>query len=54
MTPSTLFSNPVGACDLVRQVVGHPLWAGYLLPSVLGMVTRITYKNSDPLVMLER
>jgi hypothetical protein len=46
--------DPIGILHRIRQIQSHPLWMCYILPSVLGMVTRLHCENEDPLAVFER
>ncbi|RDB22988.1 hypothetical protein Hypma_009786 [Hypsizygus marmoreus] len=39
-TPRALTNDPVGVLHRISQIHSHPLWACYILPSVLGMVMK--------------
>jgi hypothetical protein len=53
-TPSALFEDPVGACQLITQISDHPLWTCYLLPSVVGMLAKLTCRERDPLAVFDQ
>jgi hypothetical protein len=53
-TPSALFEDPVGACQLMAQIAEHPLWTCYLLPSVVGMLAQLTCRKRDPLAVFDQ
>ncbi|KAF7306639.1 Chromo domain-containing protein [Mycena indigotica] len=48
-TPSALYEDPWGIVNKIKQIADHPLWTCYMLPSVLGMATKLCYLNEDPL-----
>jgi hypothetical protein len=48
LTPHALLEDPIGAVQLMRQIAIHPFWDCYLLPSVIGMASRILYEGADP------
>jgi hypothetical protein len=53
-TPSALLEDPIGVYKLVAQIVKHPLWACYLLPSAIGMVAKLTREGEDPLAVYDK
>ncbi|KAK7051360.1 hypothetical protein VNI00_004860 [Paramarasmius palmivorus] len=50
-TAGVLLSNPCELYRKVQQIAHHPLWTGYIVPSVLGMAVKLAYKDrcGDPL-----
>ncbi len=53
-TPDALVDDPIGILDRVSQIAEHPLWACYIIPSVLGMAVKRLYGNQDPLAAFDR
>jgi hypothetical protein len=45
-TPTALAEDPVGCCQLMSQVVDHPLWHCYLIPEVLA-VSHLLINDDD-------
>ncbi|KAF7319986.1 Chromo domain-containing protein [Mycena kentingensis (nom. inval.)] len=52
-TPSMLYEDPWGAVDKIKEIHAHPLWMCYILPSVLGMATRLCCPSEDPLASFD-
>lgn len=50
-TPSAFTSyDPLSVLQLIGQIAEHPLWACYILPSVLGKVASVSHGDDlDPL-----
>ncbi|KAF8640769.1 hypothetical protein AX17_000419 [Amanita inopinata Kibby_2008] len=53
-TPQSVLDDFQGVLHRIRQVHAHPLWACYIMPSVLGMIARLTCRNEDPLHVYDR
>nr|GAT49727.1 predicted protein [Mycena chlorophos] len=52
-TPSVLYEDPWGIVTKIKEIAGHPLWACYMLPSVLGMAVRLCCPGEDPLAAFD-
>lgn len=46
-TPEALYENPFAAVKMIQQIVDHPTWDCYLLPSVVGMAAKASCNGSD-------
>ncbi|KAJ7456662.1 hypothetical protein FB451DRAFT_1276767 [Mycena latifolia] len=53
-TPSALYEDPWGVLNTMKFVEKHPLWTCYILPSVLGMATKLSSPEEDPLAAFDR
>ncbi|KAJ7666449.1 hypothetical protein B0H17DRAFT_1089829 [Mycena rosella] len=53
-TPSALYEDPWGVINTMKVIDKHPLWTCYILPSVLGMATKLSSPEEDPLVAFDR
>ncbi|KAJ7785978.1 hypothetical protein B0H16DRAFT_1488782 [Mycena metata] len=53
-TPSALYEDPWGVIHKMKTINKHPLWTCYILPSVLGMATKLCSSNEDPLPAFDR
>ncbi|KAJ7783426.1 hypothetical protein DFH07DRAFT_787675 [Mycena maculata] len=53
-TPSALYEDPWGVINTMKVIDKHPLWMCYILPSVLGMASKLTSPDEDPLAAFDR
>ncbi|KAJ7770779.1 hypothetical protein DFH07DRAFT_914458 [Mycena maculata] len=53
-TPSALYEDPWGVINTMKVIDKHPLWMCYILPSVLGMATKLASPDDDPLAAFDR
>jgi hypothetical protein len=53
-TPSALYEDPWGVINRMKVINKHPLWTCYILPSVLGMATKLCSPDEDPLASFDR
>jgi hypothetical protein len=40
-TPTVLANHPAEVAEFITKIKGHPLWEGFILPSVLGAAIRM-------------
>ncbi|TFK40949.1 hypothetical protein BDQ12DRAFT_678640 [Crucibulum laeve] len=52
-TPTAILEDPMGTINRIRQLNQHPLWACYIHPSVLGIISTLCCKGRDPVSVLE-
>ncbi|KAJ7630621.1 hypothetical protein FB45DRAFT_916103 [Roridomyces roridus] len=52
-TPSALVQDPWGVINKIKALHKHPLWMGYILPSTLGMATRLVTGGEDALAAFD-
>ncbi|KAJ7129997.1 hypothetical protein C8R43DRAFT_1208123 [Mycena crocata] len=53
-TATALYEDPWGVVTTMKAIDKHPLWMCYILPSVLGMATKLSSPNEDPLAAFDR
>ncbi|KAG6814601.1 hypothetical protein H0H92_000130 [Tricholoma furcatifolium] len=55
-TALALIDDLIGVLHWIKQIHGHPLWACYILPSVLGMAAKVNAQRegSDPMADFDR
>jgi hypothetical protein len=53
-TPQAIIDNTADVWDKIREVKDHPLWICYILPSVLGVVAKVSCKENDPVEIFDR
>ncbi|KAJ6574781.1 hypothetical protein B0H19DRAFT_1254435 [Mycena capillaripes] len=53
-TPSALYEDPWGVINRMKVINKHPLWTCYILPSVLGLATKLCSPDEDPLAAFDR
>ncbi|KAJ7293251.1 hypothetical protein C8J57DRAFT_1268515 [Mycena rebaudengoi] len=53
-TPNALYEDPWGVINKMKIISQHPLWTCYLLPSVLGLATKLSTADEDPLAAFDR
>ncbi|KAJ7102253.1 hypothetical protein B0H15DRAFT_813835 [Mycena belliarum] len=53
-TPNALYEDPWGVIGTMKAVNKHPLWTCYILPSVLGMATKLSSPEEDPLAAFDK
>jgi hypothetical protein len=46
--------DPYDVYNLILQLAEHPLWDCYVLPSVVGMLAKMTCDDQDPLSVFDR
>ena len=51
---TTFVQDPLGTLMRMNQAIEHPLWATYIIPSVLALATKLVYKEEDPLAALDK
>ncbi|THU96358.1 hypothetical protein K435DRAFT_797417 [Dendrothele bispora CBS 962.96] len=53
-TASALIEDPISILEKMDEIDEHPLWLGYIIPSVLGLAVRLFYGEDDPLAAFDR
>ncbi|KAJ7655139.1 hypothetical protein DFH06DRAFT_1329491 [Mycena polygramma] len=53
-TPRALYEDPWGVINTMKVIDKHPLWTCYILPSSLGMATKLCSPDEDPLAAFDR
>ncbi|KAK7064499.1 chromo domain-containing protein [Favolaschia claudopus] len=53
-TARALYEDPWGIVNRIKAINSHPLWSCYILPSVIGMATRLCSPQEDPLAAFDR
>ena len=53
-TPQAIVDDPLGVSELIKQISKHPLWDAFVLPGVLGMVSKIVCGQEDPLKVFDK
>lgn len=50
-TPEAILSDYIDVLPKIQKICGHPMWACYIIPSVLGMIAKD--EGNDPLAMFD-
>ncbi|KAJ7597472.1 hypothetical protein C8J56DRAFT_771636 [Mycena floridula] len=48
-TATALMTDTLSILERINQIEEHPLWASYIIPSVLGLAVKLVYHDRDPL-----
>ena len=52
-TANAILEDPITTYKLMDRLDRHPLWMGFLTPSVMGAVAKLSCGAKDPLVAVD-